>query len=99
MSNKPDPLGVDPAVVSYQRVAEGTDALVARAMEMVAQAHPDAPKGAMAAGAMMAIVRFTIQHLIVAPVVPTVRGVLAVLLPALNKAAEAQLQRKPGRVS
>lgn len=71
----------------YVEVAQRADESLTMVLEGIADTAP-ADCGAVAAGAIMALVRFVI-HRIVAPLgVPNVRAVFSVILPAANKAAE-----------
>ena len=86
---------IDPVVDAaraYQAAAQVIDEAMTAVIDTGAQ-HVD--PAAVLAGAMTAFVRFSIRHMIkTGPRRPTVRDVLNFMLPALNKAAEAQLQKR-----
>ena len=96
MSEEIDPV-VD-AARKYQATAQAIDEAMTAVLTEAGRFDVD-PAGVLA-GAMMAFVRFSIRHMIkIGPRRPTVRDVLNFMLPALNKAAEAQLQKPAGKPS
>jgi hypothetical protein len=81
----------------YQMIASLSDdavyGLLKGLQEGVDKVAPGTYYGAMVAGAVMGLVRFTIETM---TATKTVRNVLGVLLPSINRAAE-QIISSPGR--
>lgn len=69
---------------AYQRVAQATDEGVSHVMNAAMLAQGSTP-GAVVAGTVMALVRFSLQTM---EVQKTVRNVFALLGPSVNRAAE-----------
>lgn len=96
MSEQIDPV-VD-AARKYQATAQMIDEAMTAVLDEAGKFDVD--PGGVLAGAMTAFVRFSIRHMIKpGPKRPTVRMVLDFMLPALNKAAEAQLQKPSGKAN
>ncbi len=71
----------------YNHVAVESDAAVDMVLTGLLEAAPGHP-GAIAAGAIMALVRFITLKIVCPLGIPNVRAVFSVILPAANKAAE-----------
>lgn len=69
---------------AYQAVAAGTDAGVTHIMGVALKVAGATP-GAVVAGAVMALVRFSLETM---EVPRTVRNLIALLVPSINRAAE-----------
>lgn len=78
-----------------QSAAEAADKVITTTFSiLIAEGHSP---GALIAGACTAVVRLTVQTMFMAPAVPNVRDVLAMLLRAINRAAEQQIAPVPPR--
>jgi hypothetical protein len=85
-----NPPKLDPDQLLASQVDDAFTAL----FDVLGNAHPEKP-GVIVGGAVVAIVRFTIKKLFVAPAVPTVRDVFGHLIKPINVAAEQLLSAKP----
>jgi len=86
---------VSETMVDYEAVARDSDTVVTNALNAcrhVLDPEAQAP-GAILAGAVMALVRYSIQSMFIAPAVPTVRSVLSTFIGVVNKSAEALLAK------